>query len=327
MLSTGFRPWGELNWVLNKINVNKWFYVGCLSTEERCLGCFNTLQQRNLIADSLFVEVIDPGSSQNKIIRSKINKNKNKLASISTKLTIEDVDLLCEDYEIVAIAESIISARQRNIVLDITSFPKRFFFPVVKLLSREKYIDNLIITYTKAEKYASDDLSDDPEPWYPLPLFRPVGFPEPRYELAFVGTGFMPFSLPKLLKDNHSEISLRLFFPFPPGPPNYQRSWEFIRKIEKHYVLKDQDEIARVNSLDVNEVFDYINDATDNGEKKCLFAPYGPKPISLAMCLFAIKHNLPAFYTQPKFYNPGYSIGSKETISYLIRLNNHDYYE
>jgi hypothetical protein len=327
MLSVNFRPWGELEWLLKKLNTNKWYYVGCLSTEDRCLSCLSILLKNNYVRESLFIEVVDPVSLEEKVIKSKIAKNKNKLASITTNFEIETFNLICDDYEIVGIADSIISSGHRSIIFDITSFPKRFFFPILKLLSRNPIISNILVTYTKAESYSSSDLSDDPEPWYPLPLFRPEDFPEPKYELAFVGTGFMPFSLPKLLKDNHSEISLRLFFPFPPGPPNYQRSWEFIRKIEKHYVLKEVDEIARVNSTDVNETFDYIETASENGDKKCLFAPYGPKPISLAMCLWAIKNNAPVYYTQPKFYNPDYSVGAKETLAYLVRFNNQEYYD
>jgi hypothetical protein len=327
MLSTVFRPWGHLNWILGKVDPLHWFFIGCISTEDRCLTAYELLLARNSIAHPLFVEITDPPSAEGRIIAQKISINKRKLAYGGMSLEIQQMELLCADYEIVQLADSITARKPKNVIFDITSFPKRYFFPLIKLLLQEDTIENLIITYTQPDKYAASDLSDDPEPWYPLPLFRTIAHPEPDYELAFVGTGFMPFSLPKLLKDNHSEISLRLFFPFPPGPPNYQRSWEFIRKIEKHYTFKDQDHIVRVDALDINSSYNYLKSTTEDGEKKCLFAPYGPKPISLAMCLFAIKHDAPVFYTQPKYYSPDYSTGAKETIAYPVRLFGRDYFQ
>lgn len=320
MLSSNFRPWGELNWLIDKLQKRKWLYLGCISTEDRCITAYEIMLQKGLVDKGFFVEIIDPPSGSDAIVKSKIRANKKKLSTWGQNIQIEQIDLLCKDFEIVDLATEITKTKPENVLLDISSFPKRFFFPLIKLLLQNPSIATIIVTYTQPVSYSLDDLSDDPEPWYPLPLFMSTDFPEPKYDLAFVGTGFMPFSLPKLLKDNHSEISLRLFFPFPPGPPNFNRSWEFIRKIEKYYTFKDNDKIPRVDALDLNGTFDYIKSATDSGNKKCLFAPYGPKPISLAMCLYAIAYNSPVFYTQPKFYNADYSIGSKESIGYCIKL-------
>jgi len=324
MLSSKFRPWGQLNWILDKVGIPKWHFIGCVSTEDRCVSAYEILLKNDALAKATFIEIVDPPSHSDREIKKKITDNKNKLAGFGLPIVVEQMNLLCDDYEIFDLSQDILKTKPQNVIIDITSFPKRYFFPLIKLVSRDVGIENIVITYTQPEKYANEDLSDDPEPWYPLPLFMSTEFPEPKFDLAFVGTGFMPFSLPKLLKDNHSEISLRLFFPFPPGPPNYQRSWEFIRKIEKHYNFKDHDRIARVDALDINGTYNYIKSVTDNGEKKCLFAPYGPKPISLAMCLFAINNDSPVYYTQPKYYNPNYSKGAKETFAYCIRLFNNN---
>ncbi len=44
-----------------------------------------------------------------------------------------------------------------------------------------------------------------------------------------------------------------------------------------------------------------------------VLAPYGPKPLSLAMCLFAlsvpVEHRPAVVYTQPQVYAPKYSTG------------------
>ena len=311
-------------WVLPRLNVLKWDVTGCISTEDRCVKALEILESNNFLGTSYFFQIIDP--STNDVHTAKLENNKNKIICIDSKIqgTIKERELMQEDVNIYEDIQNLLSSCNANLVIDISCFPKRFFFPLVKLALKETKIKNLVITYTNPEEYCKDDLSEDPEPWYPLPLFRPTKFPDEEYEIAIVGTGFMPFSLPKLLKDKHSEIELRLLFPFPPGPPNYQRSWEFVRKIEKHYTLKEDDRIVRVNSLNLSEAFDHICSATKYGSHKAIFAPYGPKPISLAMCIYASLSDSPVYYTQPKYYNPNYSTGSKECFTYCIRVNGVD---
>ena len=65
-----------------------------------------------------------------------------------------------------------------------------------------------------------------------------------------------------------------------------------------------------------------------------VFAPYGTKSMSLAMCLYACSHpeNTDVCYTQPKSYNPQYSTGISmvngvpDTFAYCIRLDGKDFY-
>jgi len=322
MFSGKFRPWGDTSWVLSKIDHKLWNFIGCLSTEERCTEAVRILKSAGVINSNIFFEVLDPVTTVKHT--QKIERNKKTLEAIDSEIgnNIHQLDLLVEDITLFNKISEIVNQSIPNIILDISTFPKRFFFPFVKTILQHSQVENLLITYTNATKYPESDLSEDPEPWYPLPLFRQTSFPEDQYDLAIVGTGFMPFSLPKLLKDKHSKVSLRLIFPFPPGPPNYHRSWEFVRKIEKYYTFKEGDEIIRINSLDVCEAFDHICSASNYGEAKVLFAPYGPKPISLAMCIFASLTGSPVYYTQPKLYNPDYSTGIKDCISYCIKLDN-----
>lgn len=48
-------------------------------------------------------------------------------------------------------------------------------------------------------------------------------------------------------------------------------------------------------------------------------SPMGPKPVSLGLCLAAIRNNLRVVYAQPWAYNPNYTIGYKMTYSYWVR--------
>jgi hypothetical protein len=48
---------------------------------------------------------------------------------------------------------------------------------------------------------------------------------------------------------------------------------------------------------------------SEAGARPTVLVPYGPKPISLAMCLFATVTNSSVYYAQPRTYNPLYSQG------------------
>jgi hypothetical protein len=125
-------------------------------------------------------------------------------------------------------------------------------------------------------------------------------------------------------------VEFKLLFPFPPGPPNFQRNWKFVAQLEQTLPLRS--EPIRVEAYNVSDTFDHIVELTSRGTRPAVFAPYGPKPMSLAMCLFAILSGSPVYYTQPQTYHPEYSIGVKEvggfplSYAYCIRLNGRDLY-
>jgi hypothetical protein len=50
-----------------------------------------------------------------------------------------------------------------------------------------------------------------------------------------------------------------------------------------------------------------------------MLAPFGPKPHSLGMILFALKHDRALIYSQPKSYNPDFSQGIGETWAYVVK--------
>jgi hypothetical protein len=48
-------------------------------------------------------------------------------------------------------------------------------------------------------------------------------------------------------------------------------------------------------------------------------APFGPKPHTLGMTLFAMKHGCGLYYTQPKSYHPDYSKGIGSSWAYIVK--------
>ncbi|HVM62830.1 MAG TPA: hypothetical protein VMV72_18360 [Verrucomicrobiae bacterium] len=69
---------------------------------------------------------------------------------------------------------------------------------------------------------------------------------------------------------------------------------------------------------DTEYVFNRLQVWEDNSEGLTL-APFGPKPHTLAMALFAIHRDAGMYYTQPKSYNPNYSSGFGRTWAYVVK--------
>ena len=91
--------------------------------------------------------------------------------------------------------------------------------------------------------------------------------------------------------------------------------------IEKSSPVKTTDSIIRLDSNNMPDAFDFIHKETNGGNKNAIFAPYGPKPMSLAMCIYATLAGSPVYYTQPMYYNPKYSTGDNDCFAYCITLN------
>jgi hypothetical protein len=125
------------------------------------------------------------------------------------------------------------------------------------------------------------------------------------------------------------EMMIKLLFPFPVGPAEYQNSWRFVRNMQ---IPDSAKEPLRISGSDISDVFDRIRSETANGQKTAMFAPYGPKPVSLAMCIYAYLTGSTVSYSQPTVYNPNYSAGIKvkdgnpETYAYVLRIDGRDFF-
>jgi hypothetical protein len=323
-----FHPWGSIDWLVNSLEERYWSVLGCVSPEERCLSVLEYLKEKKSIVSNNYLQINDPPSTYSQIIRRLVIERVSHYDEIIQvrHRNIVQTNLMSPTSDIVNIFNDFIKISGANVILDITSLPKRFFFPFIKLLIKSNNINNLIVTYTTAMSYDTGDLADDPEPWDHLPLFGPVDFPEKKPKNAIVGIGFIPFGLSKLLKGRYQDTPVTFIFPFPPGPPYFHRSWEFLRLIEKSYALKEKDKIIRINSLNTSDTFNHLVALTNNGSDCIILAPYGPKPISLAFSIFATLTESPVYYTQPKKYNPFYCSGSSLIYGYLIKSNNKLFY-
>lgn len=332
MLTKPYRPWGHLPWVLGRLEGRAWDFWGCLSTEDRCLGGLQCIPPNQLRTVS-FIEIIDsPESEYLQVAQEKRDKLRRKAETIWHGLQIIEMGLHDPSGLLKRQIDKLLETVEESLVLDISSFPKRYFFPILKFILKSQKIKNLLVSYTIPERYYKDRLAENPMDWDYLPTYQCVTYPEEPTEHAIVGVGFLPFTLPELLKQDYGDVKVSLIFPFPPGPPNYQRTWDFVRQIEAPCPLEDDRQIIRVDVFDAPGCYKHICNLTDDGKQRAIFAPYGPKPHSLAMCLFAIKHESDVYYTQPKYYHPDYSTGIKqlgaypETYAYCVKLNGSCFY-
>jgi len=318
-----FRPWGKIDWVMNRMNTKEWYYLGCLSTEERCLASHINLTGKGLLSKSVFFEVVDLiDTKEHEDLRQ---ANKAKLNHDGVNIRVERHELLEPTKLIVSSIYSFLGDSNGNIILDISCFPKRFFFIMLKFILKHKTLSNLVVIYSAPDEYSKDNLSDNPQPWMAIPTF--VEDDETQAEESIVGLGFMPLGLPDELRgENYQGRKMHFLFPFPPGPPFTQRTWSFVKALSEYRQI-DPRELIRVDSISLPEIFTKINALTDFGSKGVSFAPFGPKPMSLAMCLYACQCNSAVYYTQPTLYNPHYSIGVSSILAYCIVIGGRNLYQ
>lgn len=311
MLRGSFRPWGPLPWLLARLSAKRWTLLGCIATEARCLETWKMLRSLGSFKHALMLEIHDEHPSDHHPSRfyerteAKIVHSKNAyFGAGGTEESIQRFYLSDAYGDIINATDQFAAAAGPNVVIDISALPKRFFFPIIRRLVRASSIRNLLATYTIPATYTNEQLAEDPEVWLYLPTFLPPD-PEPEDRVLIVGLGYEPLGLTHVLQGKEFE----LLFPFPSLPPGIQRNWAFVRELGPFLDRSPQ----RVHIYDVSETYDRIMALTNNGNRYAVLAPYGPKTMSLAMCMYAVSTatRFPAsvYYTQPRVYNPDYTIG------------------
>lgn len=334
------RPWGRPEWLLGRWNV-QWSLVGCLATEVRSVESIDFLRQ--FASHVSLIKVIDPLELPGRGQEYYFGRNLEKLTAGGwTGFELVHENLNGSLDRIRNISDEIV-ARSENVLLDITSFPKRWFFPLLRFLVSDTRVKNLCVAYTRGSGYP-DIISENPEPLRVIPSFLSLE-ERSRHDYAFVGVGFQTNAMRSLFGED-SARSLQLLFPFPPGPPGVQRNWRFAHQIER-IVYEDAGfggrnrsvRHLRLEAVDASQVFDALRVTTHSGTRTSIMAPYGPKPFSLAMCLFALAaeaagcSDVPVYYAQPQRYLPDYTFsaglnqnGTTDTCCYSVKYQGRNFY-
>lgn len=301
-----YRPWGSVNWALSLSGPKNWSFVGALSTEERSLCGWKLLRSLGVLSDELFVQISDVDSNKYRDLTERALQSRRDEFSQNggNLLDVKSMDLMTELFQIQKFAQEAVDTGS-SVVFDITSLPKRFFFPVLKALTKSDQVQNLLLTYSCPATYAEGALYEDIDTWKNLPGFagKTTG-----KENLIVSIGFLVESLKGYFSGMPDHGEIQMLIPFPAPLAVLKRTWESVSNIER-----DHDSEAfkkyRVETLDMSAAFDRIKSLATNSNQPTAFAPFGPKPTSAAMCLYAMQSESAVYYPQPTVYHPEYSIG------------------
>jgi hypothetical protein len=226
-----------------------------------------------------------------------------------------------------------------NACIDISSLPKRFFFPAVKAALDCGDVRNLLVLYSVPESYppAPQAISSNPNQWTSMDNFGLID-PDLQQEVdshLIICAGFVVDGLAAYLKNRTSATRRSMLIPFPAEEwATVRRSWESARSIDESLQLGKDEAAARysepcrrVGAYDASGAFDILLSLTNGGKKPAALAPLGPKPISLSFCLLAAQSvSHPVYYAQPRTYAVAYSQGCKTTYAYWIKHNGDNLY-
>lgn len=333
-----YRPWGHIDWLMGRLGADGWSLLACAGSEERstALACHFG---RARLDHARIVAIRDPEPLDGAELDALLARRKTELSAAAfAQGEIQDVRLLEGLDEIRSHVAVLADAGAHRLIIDITSLPKLWFFPMLQAALDDDRLTDVIATYTSAPRYAKI-LSENIGVLRPLPgFFADDG--RTVHDSMIVGIGFESTPLLPLLQD-HRARKIRLIFPFPPGPPAHRRNWMFVKQIEALTKSEDIDPPDRVHihMYDCPQVFDALVEMTRNGEDSSALAPYGPKTVSLAMCLFSMAvaarglARVPVFYAQPMRYALDYTTGislrggAPDCTGYCLRVRNRNLYD
>ena len=343
-MSGPLRPFGPLDWILSRLpEIQFWSLVGTISTEDRCLSVLRELGESRSIFLANFLRIEPDARKNNPRFRQpfirKLDANHKKAASAINQgqLSVRTGGILCREESLIELCKATLAACHENLVIDISAMPKRYFFPMLTLALESSRFSNVVVTYTTPERYG-DSLAEDPLPWNAFPMY---GATPPRGETEvklLIGVGYQPLKLEEILEGFRRRVSnVELLLPFPSVHPGYLRNWEFILQVRQVLPGLPTSAIKRVATTNTPLAFDRVVAMSNRGKIHSVLAPFGPKPISLAMCLFGIacrQKGVPVEigYTQPQVYSDSYSSGVATangrpvTNAFCVRLGGRNLY-
>lgn len=304
-----YRPWGLLEWTLQLSRSRRWVLVGTLGTEERSLAAWQGLRAMDACENYHLLEIHDATSRFTAEANESLSERRRDFVSAggAEDRIRRNLRLLDEFHRIDDLGREFAQANDA-VLLDITSLPKRYFFPILRRLCGTPGVRNLVVTYTSPEDYARDGrpMSEGGSHWTHLPGFLPSK--STKKELLIAGAGFATQNLQSHIRSITHHESIKLFIPFPAPLDALRRTMHAVYQLQGELPPR-KFENYRVPTLDLSAAFDRILSLVQNTEAEPAFAPFGPKPISAAMCLFAAQRNSAVYYPQPWAYHPSYSTG------------------
>jgi len=209
-------------------------------------------------------------------------------------------------------------------VVDVSSFPKRFFCFFVKKLIQRAEIPNVLVTYTQPRPhgYPEDPLAEEFQQPSCLPGFAKDTTGE---HCIAASLGFESYHLEGLIRQFGQKSNTYVLTSFPPDGAYTRRQWKVIKDVLKQCF--DYRKLEAVSALDIENAHSVLRGWAENAKSEVILAPYGPKPHSVAMVLLAMERGYPIVYTQPKSYNPQYCSGIGQSWAYVLKWDGVACYE
>jgi hypothetical protein len=325
------KPWGPLDWVLSKtrLSARPGVLLGAIGFEDRCREV-PRIANRSGVSQMKLLEIDDPPSRHS--VRCIQKREANKQALLAAGYPIEPIGVALETSDDVLkssfgrILPNLIPTDGIDLWIDISCLPKRFFFFFVKLALESPLVRSLLVAYTQPEpgRYTEDHLAENPNDLRPLPGF--VGAFDPA-DLVVIGMGFEALGLHQLLNEfRDKRRDIVLIVPFPPGQPYSRRIWESVIGIGVNGDASSTPRVAAVDAFGTYELLCALRSPEDAKDKPVVLAPYGPKPVSLGMCLYALRSGAAVVYTQPRTYHPEYSVGIGRAWGYYLKLDGKEWW-
>lgn len=121
---------------------------------------------------ALMIEIVDPEPLDEQALRSRLNERRNQLGSLG--FGAEEIvthGLLADIDEIADTVLRIADGGATSLLIDVTSLPKYWFFPMIQAALADDRFKDIIVAYTSGVGYA-DQLSENISPLRVLPGFN-----------------------------------------------------------------------------------------------------------------------------------------------------------
>jgi|GEM_PF-842101 len=338
------RPSGPIRWIFDKLKSSEpWTVIGSLSPEDRCLAAAREVLGLSADSKATLLKLAPFAARGDAEVKARLTKKEAEaVRSFGERITIRpEQPLHASDHEVLVDVQAVVDQLHGKVIVDISTMPKRWFIPLVRELVERPEIHTLVATNSKPQKYSDDRLATDADSWEPLPGYLHA---ERRASetTAIIGVGYHTLNLHEFIGENTiGKMSLKLFLPFPSLHPGFRQNWEFVRDVTTAWDGVARPEIVRVPTDDVSLIFDRLIQQSHGGRAESLvMAPFGPKTVSLAMCLLAIARDrinpeveTEIGYTQPKAYASDYSSGVAKrdgvpvVNAYCIRIQGRSFYD